>query len=77
MWKMLTKEEKQLKEAMRILIRDGQEGNLYKVAVARYRKLVSEERIKNLSFEIEGVDWTSNYASDINKIEKMIAQVTL
>ena len=69
---MLTREEKHLKEAIKILTRDGQAGKLYKIAAARYRELVSEERIKNLSSEIEGVDWTSNYASDIAEIEEMI-----
>lgn len=68
---MLTKEEKQLKEAMKILVRDGRNGKLFDAAMARYRSLKTDERINNLAHEISGVDWTDSYKSDIATIDTM------
>jgi hypothetical protein len=68
---MLTKEEKQLKEAIKILVRDGRNGKLFEAAIARYHNLKSDERINNLAHEIGGVDWSDSYKQDIALIESM------
>lgn len=68
----LTKEEKMLKETMKILLRDGKAGRNYDAAKARYLALRSPERLHNLSHEIDGVDWTPNYANDSQEIDLLI-----
>ena len=68
---MLTTEEKKLKEAMKILLRNGRDGKMYNLAMERYNALVTPERIANLSHEIEGIDWTARYADDMLIIAKM------
>ena len=67
----LTQEEKQLKEAIKILIRDGRNGRLFAPAMERYNSLKTDERINNLAHEIEGIDWSANYAADILTIENL------
>ena len=69
---MLTKEEKQLKEAMKILLRDGKNGKFFEIAKTRYLALKTAERINNFAHEINGVDWTDNFRTDIAKIEQII-----
>lgn len=68
---MLTKEEKQLKEAIKILVRDGRQGKLFDVAIQRYHGLKTDERINNIAHEIDGIDWSENYKQDIKIIESM------
>ena len=68
---MLTKEEKQLKEAMKILLRDGRNGKLFEAAMARYRNLKTDERVNNLAHQIDGVDWTDGLKEDIAAIEAL------
>ena len=69
----LTKEEKNLKEAMKIILRDGKEGQLYNAAKDRYIALKTDERINNLAHELGNVDWTNQYKTDIETINKLIA----
>ena len=68
---MLTKEEKQLKEAIKILLRDGRNGKFFAAAMTRYCNLKTDERLYNLAHEIDGVDWTDNYNKDIAIIEAL------
>jgi hypothetical protein len=68
----LTKEEKKLKEAMKIILRDGKSGHLYNVAIERYKELYTPERIENLAREIDDVDWTTNYNDDVKAIQQYI-----
>lgn len=70
---MLTKEESQLKNAMKLLIRDGKNGQHFAAAKERYINLSTDERHYNLSHEIAGVDWTKENAADRSAIEAMIA----
>lgn len=68
----LTKEEKKLKEAMKIILRDGKSGHLYNVAIERYKELYTPERIANLAHEVDDVDWTTNYNNDIIAIQRYL-----
>jgi len=67
----LTKEEKQLKESMKILLRDGRTGRLFVAARDRYLALKTDGRINNLVHEID-INWTKNYTDDVTEIEKII-----
>jgi len=69
---VLTNEEKRLKEAIKILIRDGKSGKFFEAAKSRYSELKNSERIINLSGELPGIDWTENYRENIASIEAMI-----
>ena len=69
----MEKEEKMLKEAMKIILRDGSEGRLFEAAKKRYIELSTPERIHNLSHELPGIDWTQRYAEDVAEIEKIIS----
>ncbi len=68
----LTREEKQLKEAMKILLRDGRTGRLFNAAKARYLALITNSRVSNLAHELDGIDWTNNYQNDIKQIDQII-----
>ncbi len=67
----LTREEKMLKEAMKIILRDGQSGKFFEAAKARYLSLVSPKRLFNLSHELD-IDWTKNYKEDVEQIEELL-----
>jgi hypothetical protein len=71
---MLNKEEKQLKEAMKILLRDGKNGRLFEAAKERYVNLSTDERHYNLAHELEGIDWTKENSADRATIESMIKE---
>lgn len=68
----LTTEERQLKEAMKILLRDGKEGRLYGKAAERFLALYSEDRINNMGHEMDGVDLTLEFTRDAETIKNMI-----
>ena len=67
----LTKEEKQLKEAMKIILRDGNAGRLFEAAKARYQTLKTDARLNNMAHEIDGVDWAERIKKDVAEIESM------
>ncbi len=71
---MLTKEEKQLKEAMKILLRDGKNGRLFEAAKARYTALKTDERINNLAHELTNIDWTEEKKRDIEEIDIILGE---
>lgn len=70
---MLTKEESQLKNAMKLLIRDGKNGQHFEAAKERYINLSTDERHYNLAHEIAGIDMTKEYTADRATIAAMIA----
>ncbi|MDD5501610.1 MAG: hypothetical protein PHH57_08055 [Candidatus Omnitrophica bacterium] len=72
----LTKEERQLKEAMKILIRDGKGGRLFDAAKQRYLALKTETRLQNITAEyLQGVEGATHnpFENDIKVIDKMIS----
>ena len=72
---MLTKEEQQLRNAMKLLIRDGKNGQYFEAAKERYINLKTDERIANLARDLDpnGVDfWVKEFANDCETIDKMI-----
>ena len=68
----LAKEEKQLKEAMKIILRDGKTGKLFEAAKTRYENLKTDDRLNNMAHEIDGVDWTVSIKKDVAEIESII-----
>ena len=68
----LTKEEKQLKEAIKILVRDGKQGRLFEAAKARYVSLKTDERVYSLAHELD-LDRTDWWNDTIKEVEKIIA----
>ncbi len=69
----LTEEEKQLKEAMKILLRDGKVGHLYISAKERFNNLYTDQRINNLGKEMESINLLPSYQKDVTKIKQMIS----
>jgi len=65
-------DQKKLKEAMKIILRDGKNGRLFAAAIARFKEFGIEENFHALAHELDGIDWTANIAQDKSEIEKMI-----
>lgn len=68
----LTKDQRQLKEAMKIILRDGKDGRFFEIAKTRYIALKTEDNINALSHEIEGCDTSKQYQTDISEIETIL-----
>lgn len=72
---MLTSDEKKLKNAMKLLVRDGKSGQYYEAAKERYISLKSDERIRNIASDLDpnGVDfWVKEFSNDCAIIDSMI-----
>ncbi|TAL62119.1 MAG: hypothetical protein EPN88_13960 [Bacteroidetes bacterium] len=69
-----TKEEKQLKEAMKIILRDGKTSKLFNAAKVRYKDLKTDKRLYNIAHQIDGVDWTNNVRKDVIEIESILSE---
>lgn len=70
--KSLSKETRQLREAIKILLRDGKEGRLFDAAKARFEALYSDALISEMATEMDGIDLTKEIKADVDKIRKMI-----
>lgn len=71
---MLTKEEMQLRNAMKLLVRDGKSGQHFEAAKERYISLVSDERIRNISNDLDPSGCSlAGFIADCNVINGMIA----
>lgn len=65
-------EQKKLKEAMKILLRDGKKGRLFEAAKKIFLANNTSENINALAHELDGVDWTKAISEDLAIIAKMI-----
>ena len=60
----MSKETIQLKEAMKILLRDGKNGRLFDAAKTRFLSLYTPERVDAMGVE---------FAKDVNTVKNIIA----
>jgi hypothetical protein len=71
---MLTKEEMQLRNAMKLLVRDGKSGQHFEAAKERYINLMTDERIRNISNDLDPSGRSlADFIADCNVINGMIA----